>query len=93
MFKKHLSWVAAAGLAFGLAACTAEEDTTAQAPETEAQVENDVASASGDVEMGTQEETVTMPDVDVGTQEETLTTPDVDVDTQGNIEGEGDNRG
>lgn len=33
-----------------------------------------------DVEVGTEEKTVTVPDVDVGTQEETVTVPDVDIE-------------
>ena len=66
-------------------ACTVEQEEEGNLPEYEVEQteegqmpEYDVEGA--DVEVGTEEETITVPDVDVTTEEETVTVPDVDVE-------------
>lgn len=67
----------------GLSACDVEQTEEGSLPDVDVSAEGgnmpeyDVDTA--DVDVGTQEETVTVPDVDVSTQEEQVTVPDVDV--------------
>ncbi len=71
--KKSIALVAAATLAFGLAACDVDQTEEGELPEVE----------GGNLP----EYDVEAPDVDIGTEEVTVDVPTVDVDT-GDAEGE-----
>ena len=65
-----------------LAGCEVDQTEEGDMPEVEVEggkmPEYDVEGP--DVDVGTEEEQVTVPDVDVETEEETVTVPDVDVE-------------
>lgn len=82
--RKFLTIICASVLAVTFGGCDVDVEDEGSLPEVNVEGGDmpDVDVTLPDVDVGTEETTVTVPDVDVdvGTEESTVTVPDVDVD-------------
>lgn len=79
---KRTTLVLAIGAFATLAACSVEQTEEGKLPEVEVTEEGKLPEyevETADVEIGTRDQTVTVPEVDVNTRETTVKVPDVDV--------------